>query len=48
MPHIAIKREFGSEERGAELGNELLGRMGRLAQSPLGPDQAEPCVPSNA
>ena len=33
--HIAIKREFGDEERGAELGNEFLGRIGRLPKPPL-------------
>ena len=41
MPHIAIKREFGGEKRGAELGNEFLGRIGRLPKPPLlGPIKA--------
>jgi hypothetical protein len=35
MPHITIKREFGGEERGAELGNEFLDRIGRLSKPPL-------------
>src|SRR6476659_2823375 len=45
MPHIAVKREFGGKKRGAQLRNELLGRIGRLPEtSPLGPDQAAPCA----
>jgi hypothetical protein len=30
VPHIAVKREFGGKKRGAQLRNELLGRIGRL------------------
>jgi hypothetical protein len=35
IPNIAVKREFGSEERGTQLRDQFLSRIGPLAEAML-------------